>query len=100
MLRSVSIELMWPDRPYAERASAAAWELAPFGVRVNAVCPGVIATPMIGGGPEVLDHLASISPSGRVGSPEEVARLVTFLASDASSYISGAEIAIDDALTT
>jgi 3alpha(or 20beta)-hydroxysteroid dehydrogenase len=78
---------------------AAAWELAPFGVRVNAVCPGVIATPMIGGGQEVLDHLASISPSGRVGSPEEVARLVTFLASDASSYISGAEIAIDDAFT-
>lgn len=78
---------------------AAAWELAPFGVRVNAVCPGVINTPMIEGGQEVLDRLASIAPSGRIGSPEEVARLVTFLASDASSYISGAEIAIDAAFT-
>lgn len=79
---------------------AAAWELAPFGVRVNAVCPGFIATPMIEGGDKTLAHLASISRSGRVGTPEEVARLVTFLASDQSSYISGAEIAIDDAYTT
>jgi 3alpha(or 20beta)-hydroxysteroid dehydrogenase len=78
---------------------AAAWELAPFGVRVNAVCPGFIATPMIEGGQEVLDHLASISRSGRVGRPEEIARLVTYLASDQSSYISGAEIAADDAYT-
>jgi 3alpha(or 20beta)-hydroxysteroid dehydrogenase len=78
---------------------AAAWELAPFGIRVNAVCPGVIDTPMIEGGQAVLDHLASMSPAGRVGTPEEVARLVTFLASDASSYVSGAEIAIDAAFT-
>lgn len=79
---------------------AAAWELAPFGVRVNVVCPGFIATPMIEGGQEVLDHLASISRGGRVGMPVEVAHLVTFLASDQSSYISGAEIAADDAYTT
>lgn len=79
---------------------AAAWELAPFGVRVNVVCPGFIATPMIEGGQEVLDHLAAISRSGRVGQPEEIARLVTFLASDQSSYISGAEIAADDAYTS
>lgn len=78
---------------------AAAWELAPFGIRVNAVCPGVIDTPMIQGGAEVLEHLASINPSGRVGTPEEVARLVTFLASDASSLISGAEVAIDAAFS-
>lgn len=78
---------------------AAAWELAPYGIRVNAVCPGVIPTGMIQGGQEVLDHLASISPSGKLGSPDEVARLVTFLASDENSYISGAEIAIDGAFT-
>ncbi len=78
---------------------AAAWELAPFGIRVNAVCPGVIDTPMIEGGSEVLEHLASICPAGRVGTPEEVARLVTFLASDASSFVSGAEVAIDAAFT-
>ncbi len=78
---------------------AAAWELAPYGIRVNAVCPGVIDTPMIEGGPEVLEHLARLSPAGRVGTPEEVARLVTFLASDASSYVSGAEVSIDAAFT-
>lgn len=78
---------------------AAAWELAPFGIRVNAVCPGAVDTPMIEGGPEVLEHLASISPAGRVGTPDEVARLVTFLASDASSFVSGAEVAIDAGFT-
>jgi 3alpha(or 20beta)-hydroxysteroid dehydrogenase len=78
---------------------SAAWELAPHGVRVNVVCPGFIDTPMIEGGSEVLAHLAAISPSGRVGSPLEVARLVAFLASDASGYISGAEVAIDGAYT-
>ena len=78
---------------------AAAWELAPYGVRVNAICPGFIDTPMIEGGEEVLRHLASLTPGGRVGTPEEVASVVTFLASDASSYISGAEVAIDAAFT-
>jgi 3alpha(or 20beta)-hydroxysteroid dehydrogenase len=78
---------------------AAAWELAPYGVRVNVVCPGVINTPMIEGGQETLDYLASLSPLGRVGAPEEVARLVTFLANDANSYITGAEIAIEGAFT-
>jgi 3alpha(or 20beta)-hydroxysteroid dehydrogenase len=78
---------------------SAAWELAPFGVRVNVVCPGFVDTPMIEGGREVLDHLASLAPSHRVGSPVEIARVVTFLASDASSYVSGAEIAVDAAFT-
>ena len=78
---------------------AAAWELAPYGVRVNVVCPGFIDTPMIEGGKEVLEQLAALSPSGRVGTPDEVARLVAFLASDTSSYISGAEVAIDGAYT-
>ncbi len=78
---------------------AAAWELAPYGIRVNAVCPGVIDTPMIEGGAETLDRLAKLIPSGRVGAPEEVARLVLFLAGDASSYVSGAEITVDAAYT-
>ena len=78
---------------------AAAHELAPFGVRVNAICPGVIDTPMIDGGPAMLEHLASTIPSGKVGQPSEVAQLVLFLASNASSYISGAEIAIDAAVS-
>jgi 3alpha(or 20beta)-hydroxysteroid dehydrogenase len=78
---------------------AAAHELAPFNIRVNAICPGVIDTPMIEGGAETLKFLSTMIPSGKIGRPQDVAQLVLFLASDASSYISGAEIAIDSAAT-
>ncbi|MCL4423433.1 MAG: SDR family oxidoreductase, partial [Actinobacteria bacterium] len=78
---------------------AAAYELGPYGIRVNAICPGFVATPMIEGGEPVLQELAKLVPMGRVAAPEEIAQLVLFLASDASSYISGAEIAIDAAFT-
>lgn len=92
--------------PYAYAASkwavrgmsrAAAYELAPFGIRVNAICPGPANTPMIHGGQEVLDYLASQVPSGVLSTADDIAPTVLFLASDASSYISGAEIAIDAA---
>lgn len=78
---------------------AAAWELAPFGVRVNAICPGVIDTPMIEGGQEVLDMLVKLIPLGRVGTSEEVARMALFLASDSSGYVTGSEFVIDGAIT-
>lgn len=78
---------------------AAAWELAPHGVRVVAICPGFVDTPMIEGGAAEVERLASLTPTGRVASPEEVAALVAFLASDGASYISGTEVAIDGALT-
>jgi 3alpha(or 20beta)-hydroxysteroid dehydrogenase len=79
---------------------AAALELAPFGVRVNSVHPGLIQTPMAASEfePGKPDPARDI-PAGRVGQPEEVAELVCFLASDASAYITGAEIAIDGAVT-
>ncbi|MFF9424782.1 glucose 1-dehydrogenase [Streptomyces sp. NPDC014746] len=70
----------------------AALELGGDGIRVNSVHPGAIATAMtahLG----TKDHPAA--PLGRVGEPEEVARLVAFLASDESSYLSGAELAVD-----
>lgn len=78
---------------------SAAWELAPYGVRVNAISPGVVDTPMIEGGPEVLARLAAMVPSGRIGQPAEIAEIALFLASDASSYVSGIEITADGALT-
>jgi glucose 1-dehydrogenase len=68
-------------------------ELAPD-VRVNAVAPGAIATERN----EEADDLTSEIPLGRAGTPEEVAALVSFLASDESRYVSGASILVDGAL--
>jgi NAD(P)-dependent dehydrogenase (short-subunit alcohol dehydrogenase family) len=74
-------------------------EVAPFGVRVNAVCPGLIGgTPMrdaldatseAAGLPRAAERAKSI-PLGRVGTPEDVAKVVAFLASDEAAYVTGA----------
>lgn len=75
---------------------AAAKELAPFGITVNAVCPGLIDTEMVWGTttPEQRDAFAASFPIARLGRPEEVADLVHFLASDAAAYITGAAVDI------
>ncbi len=81
----------------------AALEYAPLGIRVNAVCPGIIRTPMLTEGfeanDEALARFAKAHPLGRIGEPEEVARLVCFLASDDASFITGQAIAIDGGMT-
>jgi len=77
---------------------ALAVELAPFGIRVNAIAPGMIETPMIDPvkkDPKMMEAMLSKIPMGRVGKPEEVSNLVLFLASDASSYITGSTVIID-----
>ncbi|HEY8526014.1 MAG TPA: glucose 1-dehydrogenase [Acidimicrobiales bacterium] len=74
----------------------AATELGPYGIRVNSVHPGTIDTPMIANtGVERGAGNYRGAPLGRVGVPEDVAELVAFLASDASSYITGGEFTID-----
>lgn len=72
-----------------------ALELAPHGIRVNSIHPGLIRTPMTAGIPE--DFLQI--PLGRGADPEEVSALVTYLASDESSYSTGAEFVVDGGLT-
>jgi 3-oxoacyl-[acyl-carrier protein] reductase len=70
-------------------------ELARRGITVNAVAPGVIQTPMLGGlKPEVLAEYEKQIPVGRVGKPEDVAHAVLFLACEESSYITGQTLPI------
>jgi 3-oxoacyl-[acyl-carrier protein] reductase len=69
---------------------------APYGVRVNAVAPGVIDTSMQDGvPPEQMDFLLKNIPLGRLGTPKEVADLILFLASNLSSYITGQNINVN-----
>ena len=74
-------------------------ELAPHNIRVNCVFPGTIDTPMLGALPqEARAGLAPLVPIGRLGTPEEVADVVCFLASDQARYVTGAEIGVDGAM--
>ena len=81
----------------------AALEYAKQGIRINAVCPGVIKTPMIdrftGKKKEVEKQFESQEPIGRLGQPEEVAEAVIWLCSDASSFITGDVIPVDGGWT-
>ena len=84
---------------------SAARELAPYGVPVNAVCPGVIESPMMERIEHALESLTgrpasfeSAVPMGRYARPAEVANLVTYLALDAPLYLTGAALVIDGAL--
>lgn len=73
-----------------------AQELAPSGIRVNCVAPGVIDTDMVQVlGSDTLSELAGDTPVGRLGTPEDIAALVSFLASDAASFITGQVITSD-----
>ncbi|MFJ9317502.1 glucose 1-dehydrogenase [Pimelobacter simplex] len=80
----------------------AAMELGPKGVRVNSVHPGMIDTPMtrVHGGDAAMEYGASKVPLRRVGVPDDIAPVYVFLASDESSYINGAEIAVDGGVTS
>ncbi len=86
---------------------AMALDCAADGVRINAVCPGGVDTPMLAAGAELADkepeeflaEIAEFSPNGRIATPEEIAGLALFLASDAASHITGTAIPIDGGLS-
>ena len=80
----------------------AALELAPFKVRVNSIHPGIIDTPMAQEFHDfgVWDTIRERIPLGDAAAPEEVARLALFLASDDSTYCTGAEFIVDGGMTT
>jgi 3-oxoacyl-[acyl-carrier protein] reductase len=75
-------------------------ELGPKGVRVNAVAPGFVETPILASVPEkVLQHMRDQVPLHRLGRPEEIANVYAFLASDEASYINGAVIEVSGGMT-
>jgi len=76
------------------------------GIRINAVCPGEVNTPMLASGrptpptPEELKKLGeTVVPMGRLADPVEIARVVLFLASDDSSYMTGSMVTVDAGYT-
>jgi NAD(P)-dependent dehydrogenase (short-subunit alcohol dehydrogenase family) len=77
----------------------AAIEYAKAGVRVNAVCPGVIDTPMVDRlsleMPTLREALLAMKPMGRLGRPEEIAEAILWLCSDAASFVTGHALAVD-----
>lgn len=93
----------YTDTKFAVRGmtKAAALELARFGIRVNSIHPGVIATPMImqGDTKEAVEQFSKSIPLKRVAQPEEISNLVLFLASEESSYSTGSEFVADGGMT-
>lgn len=84
----------------------AAMEYAARGVRVNAVAPGFIETPMVmergvaaGADPEMYRQIAELHPIGRLGTPEEIAEAILWLASDGSAFVAGHVLVADGAYT-
>ncbi len=80
-----------------------ALELGEYGIRVNCICPGIIATPLAAGRPNVSDEalakmkraLGKTQPLGRIGDPEDIARAALWLASDESSFVTGHAQVVD-----
>jgi NAD(P)-dependent dehydrogenase (short-subunit alcohol dehydrogenase family) len=82
---------------------AAALDYAKVNIRVNAVCPGIIETPMMdrfsGGTPEGRERVIAQEPVGRMGRPEEIAAAVVWLCSDAAAFVTGHAMVIDGGQT-
>ena len=77
----------------------AAVHLAPHGIRVNAISPGAFPGPVAQAEPDFVEELKRRSPSGRIGAPHELDGAITFLLSDASSYVTGHNLIVDGGWT-
>ena len=78
---------------------SAALELAPRGIRVNCVCPGVVDTDMIHNSPALMAALQNAIPMQEMAAPEQIAEVVAFLLGPRSSYVTAADIAVDGGVT-
>jgi len=77
---------------------SAAFELAEWKIRANAVHPGIVQTPMVEQSPDFVAAMTRLTPLGRTGQSDDVASVVLFLASDAARFITGADIPADGGL--
>ncbi len=101
-LRATKYNFAYAATKYAVTGmtAAAALELARNGIRVNSIHPGVIDTPMVASDDDsVFERLVRLTPMRRVGEPEEIANVALFLASDESSYMTGAHLPVDGGVT-
>jgi len=92
--------VMYPASKFAVNGitKSLARELAPMGIRVNAVAPGITETDMVKSLPkELIEPLIKTIPLGRIGKPEDVSNAILFLASDLASYITGEILSVDGA---
>lgn len=104
----------WSPHLYSAAKSAVialtasvAMELGDAGIRVNAICPGAVATPLLVGDPRAggaeldaaRDAFRTVTPIGRAGEPEDLAAMAVFLASDESSFITGQALVVDGGAT-
>jgi 3alpha(or 20beta)-hydroxysteroid dehydrogenase len=97
-LRGVRNMIAYATTKWALRGmtKCAALELAADRIRVNSIHPGVIETPMLNENPAAFnDAMVRATPIGRIGRPDDIAQMVLYLASDAASFITGAEFAVD-----
>lgn len=79
----------------------AAVELAPFGILVNSVCPGYVATDMTrqNNPPDVIKQIEATIPAGRLAEPAEIARFVSWLCSEENTYLTGQTLLVDGGFT-
>lgn len=92
--------VMYPSSKFAINGMtlSLARELAPLGIRVNAVAPGITKTDMVASLPEeMIKPLIATIPLGRIGEPEDIANAFLFLASDLASYVTGQVLGVDGA---
>ena len=92
--------VMYPASKFAVNGitKSLARELAPKGIRVNAVAPGITETDMVSALPkEVIEPLIKTIPLGRIGTPQDIANAILFLSSDLASYITGEILSVDGA---
>jgi 3alpha(or 20beta)-hydroxysteroid dehydrogenase len=99
-LRATKYMIAYAASKYAVTGmtAAAALELARYRIRVNSIHPGVIDTPMLGDFTEN-EKIVRATPLRRMGTPEEIANVALFLASDESSYMTGAHVVVDGGIT-